>query len=147
MIRRELARFLLVGSLTVLLDFLVYSGLLSWHVLATDPAKGLSFITGTLFAYVANRFWTFDNRQPAPGSAPRFILVYGATLMTNVAINAVMLTLLRGPLEFISLANQHAVGLAFLVATTVSATLNFVGMRTWVFREARTSSTKPPTGP
>ncbi|HEX5056006.1 MAG TPA: GtrA family protein [Gammaproteobacteria bacterium] len=126
MIRRELAVFLVVGSLTVLVDFLSYRGLLWSGLLAVDSAKAAGFIAGTLFAYFANRHWTFGNNPHAAGSWYRFILLYALTLGANVLVNAVMLRLFSGM--------PWDLQLAFLIATGVSAVLNFIGMKLFVFR-------------
>lgn len=126
MIRRELAVFLVVGSLTVLVDFLAYRGLLWSGLLGVDPAKAASFITGTVFAYFANRFWTFGHKPHAAGSWYRFILLYALTLGANVLVNALMLRVLS--------QIPSAIQLAFLVATGVSAALNFIGMKLFVFK-------------
>jgi putative flippase GtrA len=127
MIRRELSIFLVVGVTTVLIDFTTYRGLV-WAGLGVDVAKACGFLTGTVFAYVANKLWTFGHKQHAPGSAWRFVLLYGATLGANVLVNAVALR---------SLADtRFSVQIAFLLATATSATLNFLGMKFFVFKTA-----------
>ena len=125
MIKRELGIFLVVGTLTVLVDFLSYQGLLALSGWGNDTAKAIGFLVGTLFAYVANRFWTFGHQTHAGSSVWRFGLLYAATLGANVATNALMLQAL-GP-------RAGAVQLAFLVATGVSAVMNFLGMKFYVF--------------
>jgi putative flippase GtrA len=122
MIRRELAVFLVVGSLTVLVDLLLYRGMLATGLAGVNLAKGSGFLCGTVFAYFANKAWTFGHTRPAAGSAWRFALVYGLTLLANVAVNSTALTLGAGA------------SLAFLAATAVSAALNFAGMKFLVFR-------------
>ena len=128
MIRRELGIFLVVGSLTVLIDYLTYRSLTWGQFLAVDTAKGAGFVTGTVFAYIANRFWTFGHKQHAAGSTWRFALLYAVTLSTNIGINALALNALN--------ALSGAVQFAFLIATAVSATMNFVGMKSFVFKAA-----------
>lgn len=128
MIRKELAVFLIVGGSTVLVDYATYMALLTWTTTATDVAKGIGFLTGTVYAYFANRIWTFGHHQTSPGSAWRFALLYLLTLAANIAINAGTLAVLSElPIA------RHA---AFVVATSVSATLNFLGMKLYVFRAA-----------
>lgn len=128
MIRREITVFLIVGVLTVLIDFLTYRLLLWTGVLGIDISKGISFLVGTLFAYFANRFWTFGYKGHSARSAMRFMLLYSFTLSANVLINALILKVLCGvPGVFYS---------AFLIATGASAALNFVGMKLFVFRTA-----------
>ena len=99
--KRELAIFLAVGAST-------------------------GFLAGTLFAYFANRFWTFGHKSHIPGSAWRFSALYVSTLGANVLINALALKLLADV--------ATSIQLAFLLATGVSACLNFLGMKLFVFR-------------
>lgn len=126
MIKHELGVFLVVGSLTVLFDFLTYRGLVWTGWFSVDLAKALGFLGGTLFAYFANRVWTFGHQEHAPGCVWRFALLYTITLSANVLINAGCLALFS--------AMSIAVQAAFLVATGVSAVLNFLGMKLFVFR-------------
>lgn len=131
MIKHELATFLLVGTSTVLLDFISYRGLIEFEVMEVDMAKATGFLVGTLFAYFANRYWTFGYKSHVPGSAWRFAVLYASTLGTNVLINALALKLLADMVT--------AIQLAFLLATGVSACLNFLGMKLFVFRPIPTS--------
>ena len=131
MIRRELTIFLIVGSLTVLLDFLAYRCLVWMKLMDIDTAKAMGFIIGTVFAYFANRLWTFGHKPHTPGSPWRFIILYATTLGANVFINALALTLLSNI--------AAAVEVAFLLATGVSATLNFLGMKLFVFKPRHVS--------
>lgn len=122
---KELRTFLVVGGLTVLLDYLVYRGLLAWVFVSVPVCKALGFVAGMLFAYWANRAWTFSHAQPDSGSAWRFALVYLFNLGMNVAVNSLLLHALAGM--------AAAVSVAFVIATGVSASLNFAGMKWFVF--------------
>ena len=126
MIRRELSLFLIIGSASVLLDFIIYSGLTQFHAITVSLAKGSSFLVGTFFTYFANRFLTFGHINQQGGSPWRYGLLYMFTLSANVVINKVALVVLRDV--------PSAVPLAFLTATGVSASLNFLGMKRFVFR-------------
>lgn len=128
MIKRQLAVFLLVGSLTVLIDFLTYRSLVWTGWMNIALAKAIGFLTGTLFAYFANKVWTFDRQEHAPGSVWRFVLLYAITLSANVQVNSGSLALLS-PISI-------AVQVAFLIATGVSAVLNFLGMKLFVFKDS-----------
>lgn len=125
MITREVAVFLIVGALTVLIDFLVYQLLVRSGVISVTFSKGGGFLAGTLFAYFANRFWTFGRTQHRPGTPWRFVLLYAMTLAANVTVNALFLQLL--------IDLRSAVHVSFVVATGISASLNFVGMKWFVF--------------
>ena len=126
MIKKELPVFLLVGCLTVVVDFVTYRALLVWSPLPLGAAKGIGFVAGTLFAYIANQFWTFSHVESSKGSWWRFILLYSTTLGANVTINSVTLAHVN--------PNPHSVPVAFVMATGVSAALNFIGMKFFVFR-------------
>ena len=127
MIRREIAVFLVVGSLTVLVDFLTYRGLVWLAWAGIDLAKGTGFLVGTVFAYFANRFWTFGHTRHSDGTVFRFAGLYVTTLAANVLVNSFVLAFLQETLG--------AIQLAFLVATGVSACLNFIGMKLFVFAD------------
>lgn len=126
MIKRELALFLIVGSLTVIFDFMVYRSLVWAGFVGVDMAKAMSFLVGTVFAYLANRAWTFGHKPHASGSVWRFALLYAATLGANVVVNALALVLFVDAVA--------AIQTAFLLATGVSACLNFFGMKLFVFK-------------
>ena len=126
MIKRELVIFFIIGVSTVLLDFLTYSGLVKFQVMEVGIAKATGFLVGTLFAYLANRFWTFGYKSHAPGSVWRFLALYSSTLGANVLLNAFALKLLT--------SMAFTFQLAFLLATGVSACLNFLGMKFFVFK-------------
>jgi putative flippase GtrA len=128
MIRREVIVFLIVGSLTVLLDFLTYRALVWYELLEIDFAKGIGFLTGTVFAYFANRLWTFKHNSVAVGAVWRFIVVYLISLSVNIKLNAIILVWL--------VDTSTSIQVAFLVATGASTILNFLGMKLFVFRAA-----------
>lgn len=132
MIGREFGLFLIVGSLTVAVDYLTYRGIVWTGLLETNLAKGASFLTGTVFAYFANRVWTFSAHADASGSASRFVVLYALTLLMNVSANALVLHVLFGI--------RYAVPAAFVIATGLSAALNFLGMRHFVFVSKRLGS-------
>lgn len=129
MISKEFAIFLVVGSLTVLVDYLTYRGIVWTGLLETNLAKGGGFLTGTVFAYLANRLWTFGTREHAAGSAWRFAAMYALTLLINIYANELMLSVLSGL--------PYPVQAAFVIASGLSATLNFLGMKHFIFVSTR----------
>ena len=120
----QLARFILVGALCALVDLGCYWGLLQLG-LWVHAAKALSFVAGTTTAYFLNRRFTFNARGGA-GQAGGFALLYTITFFVNVGTNALMLQLLpafRG--EYL---------LAWVIAQGTATVINFVTLRTVVFR-------------
>ena len=131
-IKRELAIFLVVGLLTVGIDFVIYRGFLYFKPFSLEDiniAKGIGFIGGTLFAYFANRFWTFKQQTTGSGSVSRFALVYILGLLANIAVNYLCIYWFSNP----TIALDYTLLIAFIFATGISATLNFLGMKFFVF--------------
>lgn len=121
----SLKRFVVTGLSAVLIDAAVYTLLLKFAV-AVNIAKGVAFASGALFAYFANRFWTFGATRTAQTRALGFIALYLGSAALNVAVNHALLALLG--------AHALAYPAAWFVATGASATLNYLGMRYVVFR-------------
>ena len=121
----EIARFLIVGGTTVLIDLICYF-ILIYIGFDTSLSKGVSFSVGTVFAYFANRNYTFKSATAGFFNFAVFTLLYLSTLVVNVASNEIVLKL-----------TSHINGyllIAFLIATSLSATLNFIGMKYIVFK-------------
>ena len=129
MIKKELSVFLIVGISTVVVDYIFYQGMVTLQYASTDIAKTFSFIVGTLFAYGANRFWTFSHKEIANNSVLKFLLLYSVSLSANVFINSQFL-------EFLG-SFDYEVLISFFFATGVSSTLNFIGMKFIVFKSTK----------
>jgi len=132
LIRKEIGIFLIVGLLTVLIDFLIYR-LIICIICSYNYSKALGFISGTIFSYFANRAFTFSHVKWVWGSAIRFSLLYLSTLGTNVLVNHILLSIFNGL--------QWKVEIAFLLVTSLTATLNFLGMKFYVFKQLKLSKT------
>ena len=115
--RSQLSRFLLVGSSTVLIDFMVYRALL--FLIPSSIAKTSSFLCGAIYAYQFNRLWTFGAGRATLTQALKFGTIYFINLGVNVGVNATIIDLL--PAVF-----PYRLDSAFLVATASSAALNFL---------------------
>ena len=124
----QLARFVLIGGFCALVDFGVYQGLL--HLgLWVHLAKALSFIAGTTTAYFLNRRFTFAaGRNDGVAQAGGFVLLYTVTFFVNVGTNALLLAVLP--------PSDWEIVLAWVVAQGTATTINFVMLRTVVFRAA-----------
>ena len=121
---KELKYFLILGILTVLIDSLVYS--LSRKIIINNTqAKAFGFISGTVFAFLANRNITFRNHDNIWGHIYKFLILYSGTLFINVIINNYLLNWFT---DF-----QYKVQQSFLIATLISAIINFIGMKYFVF--------------
>ncbi|HEY0453447.1 GtrA family protein [Actinophytocola sp.] len=122
----QLGRFVLIGGFCALVDFGVYQGLL--HLgLWVHLAKALSFIVGTTTAYFLNRRFTFAAaRTGGAAQLGGFALLYTVTFFVNVGTNALLLAVLP--------ASRWEILLAWAIAQGTATTINFVLLRTVVFR-------------
>lgn len=134
--KQQVGRFLIVGVTTVLIDFVAYMFLL-WFGMAVSPAKALGFITGMVFAFVANKSWTFSLKSTRKYVILPFILVYGTNLLINVGINDLVIWFFGREKIFLLLA--------FFCATGTSAVLNFLGMKFIVFSKDLKEAAAPTT--
>jgi len=119
-IKKELKRFLVAGVSAVGTDLVTYYILLNF--LSHDIAKAISFLLGTIVAFVINKYWTFEKYEKSYKEMFQFGILYSSTLGANVLTNKIVLN------------NTEIVFLAFLIATGVSTVLNFLGQKFWVFK-------------
>ena len=124
--KKEILRFLLIGSTAVVIDMFFYASFI-YIAIPSSISKGISFISGALFAYFFNRKYTFINSSKNLMSLPPFILLYLSSLMMNIFTNELVLS-------FFNRSNYY-LSIAFIVATAVSATINFFGMKYIVFKK------------
>jgi putative flippase GtrA len=128
----QLGRFVLIGGFCALVDFGVYQLLL--HLgLWVHLAKAISFIAGTTTAYFLNRRFTFAaGRNDGVAQAGGFVLLYTVTFFVNVGTNALLLTLLP--------VSRWEILLAWAGAQGTATAINFVMLRTVVFRAPRSGA-------
>ena len=124
-LRTQVVRFVLTGGFSAVVDFGLLQLLHELFGVQVDLAKALSFIAGTVTAYLINRRWTF---QAAP-SRSRFLAVmalYALTFAVQVGIFHVLYHRFDGK-PWASLA-------AFVVAQGTATVINFIVQRVWIFR-------------
>lgn len=121
----QLGRFVAVGALSALVDFGGYHALLALGTYV-HLAKAISFILGTTTAYLLNRRFTFTATKGGSARFAGFVLLYGTTFVINIGVNAVMLAVLP--------QMPFRTSLAWVIAQGCATAINFVMLRTVVFR-------------
>ena len=120
-LKKQFIRFFISGVTAVAIDLMVYYVLK--ETLDYNLAKGVSFLAGTIVAYILNKFWTFEEKKYSSVELIKFFTLYSLTLFINIYINHLALII------------SQSVLFAFLTATGVSTVLNFVGQKFWVFKK------------
>lgn len=134
-LKKQLFRFIIAGCCAVGTDCLFYY-ILS-HYIDLSIAKGLSFLIGTVAAYLINKYYTFEQTQKSKIEIAKFFGLYISTLIANIGVNKLSLIILPMLFKhFTPLDNFEMVKLfAFLCATGTSTILNFIGQKFWVFKK------------
>lgn len=118
--KKEIIRFLIAGFCAVGMDLISYNILLNF--VNYNIAKGFSFFLGTAISFFINKYWTFKKDEKSFREILNFSLLYLGTLAINIITN-----------HYVLIASDF-IFLAFLIATGISAAINFLGQKFWVFK-------------
>jgi putative flippase GtrA len=138
-LKKQLLKFTLIGILAVIVDLTCYYILLNMlpekvHSMVSNEAfaKAISFICGMFVTYTFNKFWTWKQNNRSRKRVIKFFFLYGLSLVINVGVNSLLLYLLHEIQLLVDLPYKYLI--AFVGATGVSASLNFIGQKFWVFK-------------
>ena len=91
-LKKQLFRFIIAGCCAVGTDCLFYY-ILS-HYIDLSIAKGISFLIGTIAAYLINKYYTFEQTKKSKTEIAKFFALYISTLFANIGVNKISLILL-----------------------------------------------------
>lgn len=115
----------------------------------TDVSKGIGFMVGTVYTYFLNKRWTWRYTERSnKGMLLKFGVIYAISFVFNVAINKYGLELINDfTINFrLIFSDQNTMDLivlkgdkflAFFFATLVSAVINFIGQKFFVFNQVQ----------
>jgi putative flippase GtrA len=135
----QIMKFTIIGVLAVLVDLGTYFTLLNilpekLFILFSNEAvsKTMSFLCGLTVTYTFNKYWTWKEKGRSARRFMRFITLYGISLVINVSVNSSLLFILHrfSWLKFV----PYKYFVAFTGATVLSAVMNFIGQKFWVFK-------------
>lgn len=125
-LRTQLVRFVLTGGLSAVVDYGLLVALMSLGLEHT-PAKAISWVFGTITAYLINSRWTFQsdgNRRTLAAVLVLYLLTFGLQVGTFALIYPI-------------LDAWWGVGVAqfvgFVIAQGLATTVNFIVQRTVIF--------------
>ena len=119
----QILKFLLVGGIAVCIDAISYALLVDQATIEHGLSKRISFILGSIWAFWANKYFTFRSSVPLGKEIVLFLLLYLSTFLANGWMHDFIF-------ELSSLG-----WLSFLTATATSTTINFLGQKFVVFRK------------
>jgi putative flippase GtrA len=138
-LKKQLIKFTFIGLFAVIVDLICYYFLLRllpekvFSAVSNEVfAKTISFLCGLNVTYFFNKSWTWKNNSQSSNKFVKFIILYSISLFINVFMNSSLLRILHKNITFSAIPYKYLV--AFVGATLVSATFNFIGQKAWVFK-------------
>ena len=125
--KKEIKYFVCIGILSVLIDFTIYH-FAKYLGIILFISKGIGFIGGGYFSYFMNKNYTFQIKSSSKVQVIKFAIFFITSLLLNISTNGYFLNILTG-------TNIFKYQITFLIATSISAVYNFLGMKILVFKK------------
>ena len=127
MINREIGFFLINGFIAVIIAYTVYMVL----ILASLDiyfSSLISYFSAIFYGYIANKKITFKSRDKISlANVIKYVGLHLCTMVIYVYLNSYFVVMLE---EY-----KFSLLFAFILPFSLTATLNFWGLRFWVFKK------------
>ncbi|GAA2176747.1 hypothetical protein GCM10009784_24510 [Arthrobacter parietis] len=128
---RELAKFGAVGGVAFVIDKGLFWILIHGPMEDSEvKAQVVSAAIATVFAWIANRYWTFRHRRQA--NVLRELMMFLLINAIGLGIAAGFVWLAKYPLD---ISDRTGLFVAGIVGTVLATAVRFVAYRFWVFNE------------
>lgn len=119
--KNKFVKFIFVGGTATCIDFVIYMILNNFINLSI--AKVISMVTSCIYSYFLNKKWTFECKEKNNSSQ---IIKYTFSQIINVTTNVLV--------NFIIYKITNIKIIAYIIATLVAMTVNYVLQKKYVFR-------------
>ena len=124
---REIGIFLINGFIAVIVAYIVYMVLISAS-LDMYLSSLIPYFSAMLYGYIANKKITFKSRDNISfTNVIKYIGLHLFTMIIYVYLNSYFVVMLE---EY-----KFSLLIAFILPISLTATLNFWGLRFWVFKK------------
>jgi hypothetical protein len=125
--RGQVARYLVAGGSAVVVDFILYRGIM-WMFDLKLLAKAVGYVGGTIYSFYVNRSFTFMRDSSNREQVLSYLFIYVVSMFLNTGVNQTGLFLLG--------TGELGINFSFMTAAVTSAAFNFVCMKRFVFKRA-----------
>ena len=125
--RGQVARYLVAGGSAVVVDFILYRGIM-WMFDLKLLAKAVGYVGGTIYSFYVNRSFTFMRDSSNREQVLSYLFIYVISMFLNTGVNQTGLFLLG--------TGELGINFSFMTAAVTSAAFNFVCMKRFVFKRA-----------
>ena len=119
----EIYKFIIIGIIAVSIDAFVYFLLGNFEFFSYEISKRISFICGAVFAFFFNRSYVFQIKHKNISQILGFSILYFTSFFCNAFSHDFVLNKLGIPF------------VAFIFATAISTTINYLGQKFIIFKK------------
>tara|TARA_B100001057_G_C22315215_1_gene743626 strand:+ start:21 stop:389 length:369 start_codon:yes stop_codon:yes gene_type:complete len=122
MIFIQFSKYLFIGVTSLVIDFVIYYFFSVYLNFDINYSKAISFVGGSVNSYILNKKKTFYSVEKGIKEPLKFSFIYISSLLVNYFSHKYLI-------------NYYGNYLPFLISTSLSAIINFTGLKFFVFKK------------